>query len=46
MNGAAIAAVVSLAAWNLILWRRVHSRLAIAPSFATGLVSRSVPADD
>jgi O-antigen/teichoic acid export membrane protein len=46
INGAAIAAAASLAAWNLILWRRVHSRLAIAPSFATGLVSRSVPADD
>ena len=46
ITGAAIAAAASLALWNLILWRLVRSRLAIAPSFVTGLVSRAIPAGD
>ncbi|MEA2620540.1 MAG: hypothetical protein QOC97_1313 [Chloroflexota bacterium] len=46
INGAAVAAATSLIVWNLILWRQVRSRLAIAPSFVTGLVPGARPTDD
>jgi O-antigen/teichoic acid export membrane protein len=46
IDGAAVAAATSLAVWNLILWRLVRSRLAIAPSFVTEIISAAGPTDD
>jgi O-antigen/teichoic acid export membrane protein len=46
INGAAVAAAISLVVWNLILLRLVRSRLALAPSFLNGLVSGARRAHD